>query len=194
MMTRNDCPFGGRRAVFGFSLIEVTIVLAILSGVSAVLYSAFAAQTATQVRETGNAIAQNDARSALERMIRDIQSAGFDPQAKNSFGFLTIDPDQVQFTTDANRDGQLQTPDEDRGFDLSNGSLRAWLGGSSWRTLVTRVETLSFAYLDAVGQPTNVKSAIRQVTISIGIRSAGWSPGMNPALRTLTGTAYVRND
>lgn len=183
------------RGASGFSLIEVTIVVAILSGMSAVLYSAFAAQTAVRIRETGNTIAQNDARSALERMIREIQSAAFDPRATSLFGFIKTVPEQVRFTTDGNRDGLLQTtPDENRGFDLSNGTIRAWLGGSSWHTLATNVESLSFVYLDAVGQPTKVKSAIRQINISIGIRSAGWSPGMSAELRTLTGTAFVRND
>lgn len=182
------------RDVKGFSLIEAITVVMILTLVSAVIYSAFAAQTAVSVRETGNTHAQNDVRTALERMVREIQSAGFDPQGTGLFGFVETDPEQVQFTTDANRDGILQlTPSENRGFDLSNGALRAWLGGFSWRTLARNVESLSFVYLDALGQPTSVQSAVRRVDISIGVRSTGWSPGMNAELRTVTGTAFVRN-
>lgn len=178
----------------GFSLVEMAMVVAIVSGLSAVLYSAFAVQNATAIREGGNTLAENDARGALDRMVRELQTAGFDPRGSGSFKFGVTEASEVRFTTDANQDGILQAgAAENRGFALSGGVLRTWLGGRSWRTLASGVESLEFAYLDARGQPTSYEPAIRAVTVSIGVRSAGKSPGATAALRTLTGTAILRN-
>jgi prepilin-type N-terminal cleavage/methylation domain-containing protein len=174
----------------GFSLIEMTVVIGMLSGISAVLYSAFAAQAATRARETGNVIAQNDVRGAVERMVREIQSAGFDPCGTAGAGFLALEDGVIRFSTDTNRDCSLElSAGEYRGFELSEGKLRAWLGAAASSTVVTGVESLHFDYLDALGAPTLAPSAVREVRITVGVEASS----ANPSVKRLTGTAYIRN-
>lgn len=179
----------------GFTLMELIVGMALLSGITASLFYGYAVQSWTANRENANAMASNQIRTAMERVVRELQSAGFDPTSSGAFGFIQADAATVRFTTDANRDGVLQTTrEENHGFSLSGGTLRTWLSGTSWTTLATGVQSLAFTYLDASGQTTTSLSAIREVVVTAGILAQGRSPGMPASLRTLTGIAYLRND
>lgn len=183
----------------GFSLIEMIVVAAILSGISAVLYSAFALQSHTMLREGGNAVTQSEIRTVVERMVRELQSAGFDPRGTGRFGLIEAGGQVVRFSTDGNRDGAVEESNrEKRGFDLQGSELRAWLGAdpanpASWQKLVRGVEELWLEYLDAQGRPTDHLPSIRRIELRLRVRSQGESPTIEPALKTLIATIYLRN-
>lgn len=182
----------------GFSAIELAVVMGISSGMSAAMYYTFAVQSWTSNRENANAMAQNAIRVAIERMVREIQTSGFDPTGKNAtvvntFGFQQTDEHTIRFTTDTNRNGLNTDGGEDRGFTFSNGAIAATSGGTTTTTLATGVQSLTFTYLDALGQAVTTPSAIREVKITATIVAKGRTPSMAPSVHTLVGTSFLRN-
>jgi len=182
----------------GTTLMELTVVMGISSAISAAMYYTFAVQTWTSARENANSMAQNQVRQGIERMVREIQLAGFDPTDANAanpnrFGFQTIDSHTIEFTTDTDKDGALDGATEDRGFTFSNGTIYATLEGSPTSALATGVQSLSYTYLDVFGNATTIASEVREVKITATLVAQGRSPQMAASVHTLVGYSYTRN-
>lgn len=178
----------------GFTFLELIVTSAIATGVATMLYGIFAMHGHTMRREQGNTVAQDRARLVIDEMVRALQLAGLDPRQTGGFGFLETTPTRVRFTADVSGDGVLQSGAmENRGFRFEGGALSAWGGGGSWRRLTGDVEMLDIVYLDALGQPTTLDTAIREIEIALRLRSSGRSPGVEPRAVEVRGRVYLRN-
>ncbi len=129
--------------------------------------------------------AQQSIRVALERMAREIQTAGFDPTGA---GFVAIaNPAPTSFTIqkDLNGNGVIDANGEAVTYLLRGTTLRRNAGGGA-QPVIEGVQALALTYLDADGAPTGVPEQIRVVRIDVVTRA---SPALNaPALDTLTVT------
>jgi type IV pilus assembly protein PilW len=109
----------------GFTLIELTVAIAIASAVLAAIYSVFMIQQRTQVSEQVAVDMQQTLRAAMYLVERDIRMAGYDPtrtwgmDGKDNDGDLAFDEadekqtDRELDTIDNDGDGSIDGADAD---------------------------------------------------------------------------------
>ena len=105
----------------GFTLLELMIALAITGIVMAAVYSASKTQQDSYIAQEEVATMQQNIRSAMYYMEREIRMAGYDPSSNTNAGFLTAGPNSINFTLDLNGNGSLVgDPNEDITFGFSS--------------------------------------------------------------------------
>lgn len=77
------------RSQRGYSLAEMLVVAAVVSVIMAGLFSMLSSGTQAYTVGTNRADAQQTARLALDRLIREVRTAGHDPLATDSFAAVT---------------------------------------------------------------------------------------------------------
>jgi len=85
---------------YGFTLVELLVALVISAILSGVIYSAYVSQQDTQLSQEQVAEMQQNLRSAMMVIVRDIRMAGYDPNVTGVAGFTTASVGQVSFTQD----------------------------------------------------------------------------------------------
>jgi type IV pilus assembly protein PilW len=184
------------------------VAVAISGIVMAAIYSAYLTQQRTYLAQEQVAEMQQSIRAALDIMVREIRSAGYDPSRSAGAGITTASVGQLSFTRDNNGDGDTTDPSEmiDYGFsaddkfdDDRNGvpdidnesdgvlSLGRQIGGAAgYQPIGDNIERIEFRYLDSAGAVTAIPADIRSVQISILAR--GGQPDQN-FTNTMTYTA-----
>ena len=201
----SQLPSASKGSIFdhkGFTLIEVLMCIAILSIVFGTLYQTF--DTFNRAYTTENVVAgvQQKTRNGVEFMVQDIRLAGLDPLGTAGAGFVDAQTTKLQFTADANFDGDVGDPFEDITYEL-NGDLLEQVNHLGAETLLDRVAVLTFSYLDEDENdlidnglvPPQVPAAqledIKTVVISLSVqRPAGRE---DPVSRTYTTRVRCRN-
>jgi type IV pilus assembly protein PilW len=184
------------RAVKGFTIIEVLIVLAILSIALGTIYKSFAQLNRSYTTENVKAGVQQGARIAVEFMVQDIRLAGLDPLGTANAGVAAGVPlptsNWIEFTADANFDGEIVDTDqfEKIKYELVGNKLKQ-TNHLSQETMLDNVTNLSFTFLDADDQIPTTNDEIRSVIVSLTMeRPAGRA---EPISRTYTTTVRCRN-
>ncbi len=156
----------------GFSLIELTIAMAmgliLLTGV----YSVFSNQEkAYRVQDQLTEMLQSN-RVGVDFMTRDIRMAGYDITESGIFGFTDSNysnqatatsvatAQEIYFTVDDNEDGVLDNnTNEKKGYRIVDTSgdgnfdtLQIDMLGSGWQPFIENVVALSFVYTYADGE------------------------------------------
>lgn len=184
----------------GFTLVELMITLVITSVISATLYSAYIYQQRTQTAQQQVVDMQQNIRSVLYFIAREMRMAGFDPQNISGAGIIKATKGRFQFSQDINNNGPGTTPgdgdllDQDEkitfGFStvddpdqdgIANAGV-ASLGrdsGGGFQPVADNIQAIEFYYTMDSGAKTLTPAPsqfddIRMVTISILAR-AGWA-------------------
>ena len=97
----------------GFTLIELMVALALTGMVAAAAYGFYISQNRTYIAQDRVVEMQQNLRSALDIMVRDIRMAGCDPQGSAGAGFITTQAASVQFTMDIQDGTTIGTSDGD---------------------------------------------------------------------------------
>jgi type IV pilus assembly protein PilW len=190
----------------GFTLIEMLIALAMSSLVLAGLYSVYLSQKrAYDLREQVVEMQQN-VRSGLTLMTREIRTAGYNPTGASGVGIVAAGPQSLRITTDLNDDGDTNDANEDVTYSLydsgEDGDLdlgRKPAGGQN-APVAENIESLRFMYTLQDGSrtatPANPKQ-IRQVHIALTARTAKPDPAYTAngghRLALLTSQITLRN-
>lgn len=179
----------------GLSLVELVVVTGVLSVLTALVYETSRVQTGTLRRETARSETHGDLRIWMERMVRDVRQAGYDPTDSNAFGLVASETDEIRFTIDSNENGMVDSG-ESHGYRKNGTDLERWLGGSSWRHAASGVSSLVFTYHDAAGNVlTNPTTGVSSVEIEISAEAAsGGLPGVAAPIVSRKATAEIRND
>ena len=184
------------RAMQGFTIIEILMVLAIMSIAFGTIYKSFEHLNRSYTTENVKAGVQQGARIAVEFMVQDIRLAGLDPIGSANAGVANTVPlptsNWIEFTLDNNYDGEIDfTDDFERiRYEVVNGDLLQ-TNHQGQETLLEDVTNLTFTFLDADDVPTAVNAEIRSVIVSLTMqRPAGRSV---PVARTYTTTVRCRN-
>lgn len=178
----------------GFTIIEALMVMAILSIAFGTIFKSFENLNRSYTTENVKAGIQQGARIAVELMVQDIRLAGLDPLGTAAAGIAADLPTStwIEFTADANFDGQIVATDEfeDIRYELIGSELRQ-KNHAGWATMLDNVTDLSFRFLDTDDNPATNNSAIRSVIISLTMeRPAGRAGEVS---RTYTTTVRCRN-
>jgi hypothetical protein len=154
-------------------------------------------------RQTAEGVTQGDLRIWVERMVKDIRRAGFDPRESKSFGIVSCTSTELKFTTDSDADGILDSgAPEEVGYRLydpdadGQGVLQLWQGGSTWRSILPAATlSLDFEFRDGQGSATTVCRNITLVDMVVSSQaSTAGLAGLEASVVTESATAKVRND
>ena len=192
----------------GFTAVELLISLAIMSMTLGSIYSLYMSFIRTCTKESVKIKLQQNVRSSLDMMIRDIRLAGLDPEGTGEFGIIAATAQSIRFTADRDMDGELDIPDavdgidepdlEHMGYEFDgNGIVRMSLYKPDGTTkeisdiLVENVTGLIFSYYNSNDGTTSNLDDIRTVGIEMTITKNSGRDG--PVSRTLIKRVKCRN-
>ncbi|HOC87891.1 MAG TPA: prepilin-type N-terminal cleavage/methylation domain-containing protein [Prolixibacteraceae bacterium] len=190
----------------GFTLIELMIAMVVGLVVLAATYSVFTVQNKTLLTQEKLASIYQNARIAMDMMIRDISMAGYNPTGTAAAGITAANVSSIRFTMDLNEDGVLDATNEDITYDLYTSEDGVQVLGrkssasGTHQPAVEYVESLSFLYDDGAGGTPADLSQIRRVKITITTIAPTEDPSYTDPTNgdhyrryTLTGYATPRN-
>jgi type IV pilus assembly protein PilW len=169
----------------GFTLIEMLIALAMSSVLLASMYSFYLGQKrAYDLREQVAEMQQN-VRSGMALMAREIRMAGYNPTGATGFGIVEAGPQIIRITMDLVNNGEPNDANEDVTYSLydsgSDGDLdlgRKSAGGQNI-PVAENIDNLHFVYTLQDGSTTSTPANpehIRRVQISLTARTAKPDP------------------
>ncbi|MCK4467199.1 MAG: prepilin-type N-terminal cleavage/methylation domain-containing protein [Desulfobacterales bacterium] len=160
----------------GFTLVELLIAMTIGLIILAALSSTFLMQRKIyDVQEQIVEMVQT-ARAAMDMMTREIRMAGYDP-AGAGFDGITYNADQLQIRADLNGNGDTDstgnpneyikyTMDSDYPFEIRRNT------GGGRQEFALNIQSFTFEYLDSSGSATTTTADIRQIKITITVRTS----------------------
>lgn len=157
----------------GFTLIEMLIAMVILGIMGIALTGFLMAQHQTVVRQNSGVLATQNARAAVDMLVRELRNAGANPRLTPDGGALrTINADSVSWTADMNADGD--TLDSSTGlwdervayYEEGTTMMRA-PGGGAGVAVTDDVDSLRFTYLDGSGATTADLALVEQIRIRL---------------------------
>jgi Tfp pilus assembly protein PilW len=163
-------------------------MLIILFGV----YLVYETSQATFWKGEARADIQQEARSALERMRRELRMAGYDPSVTGQAAVQNATATVVEFITDAddNNISDLVRYDRDATTRTIRRSVRARTGGAwgaaSVTTLAANVDSVTFQYF-----PSSVVPGLKRIRVTIQESEA--IPGMPTEGHLVSTDVFLRN-
>ena len=181
------------RSPAGFTMMEMMIALAIFSLAFGTIYKSFVHLNRSTTTENVKAGTQQAVRIAVDFMVQDIRLAGLNPLGTPGLGIQAATSDSIQFTMDANFDGDDADTFENITYTFNAGAGTLWQFNPPLdpETLIDNVSDLNFTYLDTDEQTTGDLDEIRSVAISLTMqRPAGRDEEVS---RTYTTRVRCRN-
>jgi len=171
----------------GMSLVELLVSMVILAIIMVGVTKYVADQTRTVRQQEMLANTQQNVRSAMDVIVRDLRSAQYDTVNSTSTSpfrtFFTAAPTQVIFYTDINGNGvinrdTLQVNNEEKGFQfraVGSGSIdiRVPPSRGTWEAMAGDIQSLNFTYFNFQGDSVAVPPT--QIT-SVRVRIVGMTP------------------
>jgi type IV pilus assembly protein PilW len=193
-------PVDHNRGNSGFTLVELMIALLLGTIVMAAVMASFQSQHSTYIAQDQVVEMQQNARVAMDMLVRDIRSAGYDPTVDKTLGagIITAEPKKLGFTRD-NGAGGLETleyslfdafeftvPPSNDGLpdDLAREFTPAGGAAGGRQVVAENISSLEFRYLDGAGAVTAVPANIRTIQVSIMVQAAQPDTKSPPPIRT----------
>jgi type IV pilus assembly protein PilW len=177
----------------GVTLIELLVSIAVSGVVLGGVYSSFYSQQKSFLTQEQTADMQQNLRSAMYLMAREIRMAGYDPTGDAGAGIHTAHANSIRITKDITDDSGTGVADGDAGdvnedvtyalVDVDgDGDMdlgRTDTNGVGTQLLAENMDALNFVYLDDNGSPTANISEMRSVQITAVARADRPDPGYN---------------
>jgi type IV pilus assembly protein PilW len=193
----------------GFTLVEMVLALAISTIVLAAVYSVFTIANKNFTTQNVAANVQQNLRSAIRLMARDIRHAGLDPSGSNNFGITHASASTIRFTMDSEIGGAFngfvdEANWEEITYDFQGDQIMQTLyetvttSTADTAALISNIKEVKFKYYDSanndLGEPgtdPDKLADIRTVEISV----THWEPAGRDKMvsRTLTRRVECRN-
>jgi prepilin-type N-terminal cleavage/methylation domain-containing protein len=171
----------------GFTAVEMLISLAILSITLSSIYGLYMSFIRVETKEGAKIRVQQNVRSSLDMMVRDIRMVGLDPELTGLFGIVSpLEPRRLKFRADRDMDGLLDEPNMADGIDDSDLEYMGYAYDGSNNvemilyksdnteemraTLVDDVTDLTFSYFDADDATTSIAEDVRTIEIRMTIQ------------------------
>ena len=141
----------------GFTLVEMVLALAISTIVLAAVYSVFTIANKNFTTQNAAANVQQNLRSAIRLMARDIRHAGLDPSDSDNFGITYASQSKIRFTMDrGNFNGTVDEANwEEITYDFQGNQVMQTLyetvtsSTADTAALIDNITNLNFSYFDA---------------------------------------------
>lgn len=173
----------------GFTLVEVLIAMLMGGVVMAAVMSSFQIQHRTYLAQDQVVEMQQNARLAMDMLVRDIRTVGYNPNNLTGTGITSvITAPGVASEITLVRDNGFGTS-EAISYRLYSSGGEPTLGRQTIGTIqpaVARITQLEFFFLDANGDPTDAPNEVRAIQVSILAESANMANKTTPARPTYT--------
>jgi type IV pilus assembly protein PilW len=173
----------------GFTLIELLVVMAISGLVMTAIYTTFRFQQQSYSLQRQMVAMEQNLRSAMIMMEKEIRMAGCDPFGNAGAGITNAGANTIRFTMDLNYDSDTNDNNEDITYSLYTTDSIKKLGrkepGDTNKAVAEHIKTLEFKYLDADGAETATLSSIRSVRITLEAKTANIEPERTEQLTTV---------
>jgi type IV pilus assembly protein PilW len=156
----------------GFTIIELLIAMAMSGIILAAIFTFSMTQGHSLATQEQASQMVQAARAAMDLLTHDIDSAGYNP-TNAAFAGVTYDASQLQLRADLDGDGSTDDADENIRYTY-DASARQMLRntGDGDEPVASHMTAFTFEYLDTNGNPTTVSANIRQLRITITVRTA----------------------
>ncbi len=154
----------------GFTLTELLVAMVLAAIVMASLYSAYITQQRAYKTTEDVTVVQQNLRSAMYFVEKDLRMAGYDPQSAGGFGFTNITAESqqtVRFTLDKDEDGVLTGASEYIAyqFNAAENTLERDSGNGAFMDLASNISGVSFIFYASSGVTTSNANSIRSVDV-----------------------------
>lgn len=149
----------GQGGMSAFTILETMVGISVFPFILFGVYLVYDTSQATFSRAEARASIQQEARSAMEEMRRELRMAGYDPSATGQAAMQNPTSSSLEFITDAddNNVSDLVSYDRDATAKTIRRSVRSWTGTgwgtASVTTLATNVDGLAFQYFPSAAMP-----------------------------------------
>jgi type IV pilus assembly protein PilW len=163
-----------RRATAGYSLVDLLVALAIGGGLLASTVVLLHLGLRAWLWGAARVEAQQSARYGLERMVRELREAGYDPTVAGLAAVVVAEPTRIAFQRDLNGNGVVDATRERVTYLLRAGEriLRRDAGGGA-QPVIEDVRGFRLTYLDRAGLPTTDAAAVTAVRIRLEVGGEG---------------------
>jgi len=168
----------------GFTMVELLVAMVVSLLALAAIYSTFLAQHRSYQVQNETAEMQQNIRTAMYYMQREIRMAGsnpYDTLPLSSFGIIAAGPTSITFTEDIRGDnpgdppdGAVDDPEENITYTLNGTNLERTdnvAAPLNPQVVAQNIDWLDFVYLNSAGNVTATLSDIRSVEITIVART-----------------------
>lgn len=175
----------------GFTLVELLVAVFVAAIIMAGVYSAYSSQQKSYMAQEQMAEMQQNLRSAMHFMAKEIRMAGCNPLGSaDDAGFQAVAANTVTFSMDIRGQSAALPPDGDTGDPNESivYSLSDWNGDgindlmrstppTGNAPIAENIDALNFVYLDADENVTMDRFAVRSVQICLVARTGRRDPG-----------------
>src|SRR2546428_10348312 len=173
-----DMAYSHQRKEDGFTLIESLIAIAISGIVIGSLFSFIIVQRKYFTLQEQMTEMVQGARAAMDMMSNDIMVAGYNPTGA-TFSGISYNASRLEIKADSYGNGNGVTTDQNEdiiySYDATNKRIVRNTGSGN-QPFAENVQAFTFDYLDALGNPTTVSANIRQIRITITVRTSKPDP------------------
>jgi type IV pilus assembly protein PilW len=153
----------------GFTIVELMISLLIGGVVMGGVISAFLAQHKTYLVQDDNVFMQENLRSAVEIMTRDLRMIGYDPDELGA-GITAAAANSITFTK-GNDAGGLETITYSLYDAYGDNDTDLGRNAGAQMPVAENIEVLDLVYLDGSGNVTAVLADIRTIQLALVVRA-----------------------
>ena len=136
----------------GFTLIELMVAIGLSVVVGAFVFNVYSSQNESYVIQDRVVEMQQNLRSGIDIMAREIRMCGYDPTGLADAAILVADDDRIRITMDSNEDGAIGAPEEEIEYLLVAGGgdipalHRNDINGVGSQPLAMNIVAVGFAY------------------------------------------------
>ena len=192
------------RSQQGFNLIEMLVAMAIGAIVMAAVVNMFISQTkAYAIRDQVTEMQQN-ARTGIDFLTREITMAGYDPEGTSGANIIAATATSIQFSIDLSRNGAIEADEnitfllyddgEDGDLDLgrtTDGTTQ--LIAENIQNLILQYRLADDTTTDAPADPGQIRAVEVSLTARTKNPDAKYTANRGYRSQTLTASIQVRN-
>jgi hypothetical protein len=179
------------------TLVELMIAWVVSAIALAAMYTILVSQSEVYRVQDQVVDMEQTARTIMDLVTRDLRMAGYKPAQGAVFDGVTYDPGQLRIRSDLNGDGKTIEVNEDVIYTYTPATFEVLRTTGAAQIRFKHVQTFTFSYLDAAGNPTPTTANIRQVEVTVTTRTAtpdkNYPTNMGYRTATLRSKVTLRN-
>ena len=172
----------------GFTLTELLVAMVLAGVAMSAIYAAYVTQQRAYKTTTDVTDVQQNLRSAMYFIEKDLRMAGYDPLDSGEFGFTYAGENGFKFTWDENENGGDPEGGEyiSYKFETPETTLERDNGDGSFNDVASNISDVTFDYFTSSGVTTTTPALVRVVRVTITGERGGHA-------RTLQSRIWCRN-
>lgn len=159
----------------GFTLIEMLVAMVILGVMGLALVGLLRSQHQTVVRQNDGVLSTQNARAAVDMLVREMRNAAYDPRASGDAALIAMQADSVAWTADLNENSVVTDSvlvadfyeEVAYWYDAGTRSLQRGAMGGAGLPVADDVDSLRLTYLDRTGAATADSSEVDLIRIRL---------------------------